>query len=230
VVVVSVADAGVVSTSETDPLMPADIVLLLIIRHTVIETSPKVDVADKVLVLAKVKLPAPLLSGSAGAEKSPESIVKLVLTAISPLAVRKKALNVEFPVSKIILPPELISNVVEILLLFAGVIPSIFTFPFEPLPSVMVLAVVLSVYHGDNNKVVMTHYYAFGNQPRMKLAKTGDSKTVKFDFLDGSNSGSHMHQLTLKWVGSNHLTHEWVFHQNGKPAHTAKFYLHRIAM
>jgi hypothetical protein len=89
---------------------------------------------------------------------------------------------------------------------------------------------MLSVYHGDGDKVVMTHYCAFGNQPRMKMAKTGDSKVIKFDFLDGSNSGdSHMHQLTLKWVGSNHLKHEWVFHQNGKPAHTAKFDLRRTA-
>jgi hypothetical protein len=87
---------------------------------------------------------------------------------------------------------------------------------------------MLSVYHGDGDKVVMTHYCAFGNQPRMELTKTEDSNTVKFDFLDGSNSGdSHMHQLTLKWISANHLKHEWVFHQNGKPAHTAKFDLHR---
>jgi len=39
-----------------------------------------------------------------------------------------------------------------------------------------------------------------------------------------------MHELTLKWVGSDHLKHEWVFHQNGKPAHTAKFDLKRTAM
>ena len=38
---------------------------------------------------------------------------------------------------------------------------------------------MLSVYHGDGDKVVMTHYCAFGNQPRMKMAKTGNSKTIK---------------------------------------------------
>lgn len=89
---------------------------------------------------------------------------------------------------------------------------------------------MLSVYHGDGNQVVMTHYCAFGNQPRMKMAKINNANTVKFDFLDGSNSGSHMHQLTLEWESFDHIKHEWVFHQNGKPAHTANFDLHRTSM
>ena len=38
---------------------------------------------------------------------------------------------------------------------------------------------MMSVYHVDSDKVIMTYYCAFGNQPRMRMAKIGDSKTVK---------------------------------------------------
>ena len=87
---------------------------------------------------------------------------------------------------------------------------------------------MLSVYHGQGDNVVMTHYCAFGNQPKMAMVKSDDSNTIRFSYIDsGTANDAHMHQLTLKWVSADHLTQEWVFHQNGKPAHTAKFDLHR---
>ena len=91
---------------------------------------------------------------------------------------------------------------------------------------------MFSIYHGDTNRVLMTHYCAFGNQPRMKMVKTNRPNTYKFVYMDGTSIRSikdpHMHQLTLTMLNKNHITHEWVFYENGKPAQTVTFNLKRV--
>ena len=86
---------------------------------------------------------------------------------------------------------------------------------------------MLTVYHGDKGGLVMTHYCAMGNQPRMRLKKSNSPKTFKFVFVDGTSMESagdpHMHQLTMTIVDKNHLTHEWVFYQDSKPKETVRF-------
>ena len=86
---------------------------------------------------------------------------------------------------------------------------------------------MLSLYHGDKGRILMTHYCALGNQPRMKLAKSDDPNVLKFVFLDGTNMKSlkdpHMHQLTLTLSGKDKLTHEWVFFEDGKKQKIVRF-------
>jgi hypothetical protein len=90
---------------------------------------------------------------------------------------------------------------------------------------------MLSIYHGQKNHLMMTHYCAFGNQPRMKTESSGDKGSLKFVFLDGTNSRSmdepHMHQLTLSLVNKEQLIHEWVFFDKGKSSQVVKFEFHR---
>lgn len=86
---------------------------------------------------------------------------------------------------------------------------------------------MLTVYHGDKGGLVMTHYCAMGNQPRMRLEKSNSPKTFKFVFVDGTSMESsgdpHMHQLTMTIVDENHLTQEWISYADGKPAETVRF-------
>jgi hypothetical protein len=62
---------------------------------------------------------------------------------------------------------------------------------------------MLSVYHMDKGNLLMTHYCAIGNQPRMKLnAKKSTPQELVFEFDGGTNFNprrdKHMHSLTLK--------------------------------
>ena len=90
---------------------------------------------------------------------------------------------------------------------------------------------MLTVYHGDKGGLVMTHYCAMGNQPRMRLKKSDNPKTFKFVFADGTSMKSagdpHMHQLTMTIVDKNHMTHEWVMYADGKPQETVRLILER---
>jgi hypothetical protein len=61
---------------------------------------------------------------------------------------------------------------------------------------------MLSVYHLDRDRLLMTHYCALGNQPRMKLNPRKSTATeLAFDFDGGTNLNphrdAHMHSLTL---------------------------------
>lgn len=62
---------------------------------------------------------------------------------------------------------------------------------------------MISVYHMDKGNLLMTHYCALGNQPRMKLnAKKSTAQELVFDFAGGTNFNprrdKHMHSLTMK--------------------------------
>lgn len=81
---------------------------------------------------------------------------------------------------------------------------------------------MLTVYHLDGNRLLLTHYCVAGNQPRME-ATAFDSQTgeLRFKFLDATNLASpaagHMHNVTLHFVDNNHLSAEWQFFENGQP-------------
>ena len=61
---------------------------------------------------------------------------------------------------------------------------------------------MLSIYHMDKGRLLMTHYCALGNQPRMKLnTRKSTASELVFDFDGGTNLNPrrdlHMHSLTL---------------------------------
>lgn len=78
---------------------------------------------------------------------------------------------------------------------------------------------------------MMTHYCAFGNQPRMKAEANGNKGALKFILIDGASVDSinepHMHQLTLTFINKDQLSHEWVFFDKGKSSQVVKFDFHR---
>jgi hypothetical protein len=92
---------------------------------------------------------------------------------------------------------------------------------------------MITVYHLDGNRLLLTHYCEEGNQPRMQAASF-DPKTneIDFSFLDATNLASpeagHMHHAVLKLHGPNELAENWTFNQGGKPAFTVPVLYHRV--
>lgn len=78
---------------------------------------------------------------------------------------------------------------------------------------------MVTMYHMDGNRLLMTHYCAAHNQPRMTAEVSADGKTIAFDFLDGTNlskTGGYMRSMVLTVKDQNHITEKWTFLQDGK--------------
>jgi hypothetical protein len=93
--------------------------------------------------------------------------------------------------------------------------------------SVQDMPEMLTVYYLDGNRLLLTHYCAAGNQPRLE-AKSFDPQTgeLRFQFLDATNltsaNAGHMHNVTLRLLDNNHLSSEWQFFENGQQKFTEK--------
>jgi len=89
---------------------------------------------------------------------------------------------------------------------------------------------MISMFHLDGDRLLMTHYCAVGNQPRMQASASPDGKTLTFNFVDATNLSSpdagHMRKMILTVLDENHHTEEWIFVDHGKE-HKAVFDLRR---
>lgn len=89
---------------------------------------------------------------------------------------------------------------------------------------------MITIYHLDGDKLQLTHYCAAQNQPKMQFAAGKDASVLKFNFLSGTNmkpTDAHMHNLTMRFVGADHIVSEWAFYSGGKASNVAKFDMHR---
>lgn len=91
---------------------------------------------------------------------------------------------------------------------------------------------MISMFHMDNDRLLLTHYCAVGNQPRMQAAVSSNGKVITFTYVDATNlatpDSAHMQQMILTVIDDNHHTEEWVFAGQGKE-HRVLFDLHRKA-
>jgi hypothetical protein len=93
---------------------------------------------------------------------------------------------------------------------------------------------MVTVYHLDGVRLMLTHYCHSGNQPRME-ASSFDPKTnqIDFAFLDVTNLASsndgHMHQAVIMFDNPDQFTEKWTFYVNGKPAMTVPITYHRAS-
>jgi len=83
---------------------------------------------------------------------------------------------------------------------------------------------MVTMFHPDGKRLLMTHYCGAGNQPRMVGTASPDGKTITFNFLDATNLAAaqpgHMGRLVVTLVDANHHTEEWEFMGNdGKQMH-----------
>jgi hypothetical protein len=77
---------------------------------------------------------------------------------------------------------------------------------------------MITMFHMDGDRLLMTHYCGAGNQPRMKVISS-DAKSVSFEFFDGTNIGpgdGHMQHVTFTEPDADHHVEEWVFLDHGK--------------
>ncbi|HUK23347.1 MAG TPA: hypothetical protein VLV49_02115 [Terriglobales bacterium] len=79
---------------------------------------------------------------------------------------------------------------------------------------------MITMFHLDGSRLLLTHYCGSGNQPRMVGTASPDGKTITFDFLDATNLASpdaaHMHRLVITMPDANHHTEAWTYVDHGK--------------
>ena len=79
---------------------------------------------------------------------------------------------------------------------------------------------MITMFHLDGDRLLMTHYCSAGNQPRMVASASPDGKTFTFSFLDATNvatpDAAHMHRLVISMPDATHHTEEWVYNDHGK--------------
>jgi hypothetical protein len=79
---------------------------------------------------------------------------------------------------------------------------------------------MISMFTLDGDRVLLTHYCAAGNQPRMVASASPDGKTITFDFLDATNlatpDAGRMTRMVLSMPDANHHTEEWIYTDHGK--------------
>ena len=91
---------------------------------------------------------------------------------------------------------------------------------------------MISMYHMDGDRLMMTHYCGAGNQPRMRAGQvSADPREITFTFQDATNLPSpdagHMVGLALAWQSKDRITHVWTWREKGKPDMNEKFELVR---
>lgn len=89
-----------------------------------------------------------------------------------------------------------------------------------------------TLYVRDGDDVVLVHFCASGNHPKMR-SRMGENGEVVFDFDGAINfdptKAAHMHDARFAFVGPDELTSRWQFWDGGKPAkHVADFHLKRV--
>jgi hypothetical protein len=92
---------------------------------------------------------------------------------------------------------------------------------------------MMTVYHLDGDRLILTHYCMAGNQPRMQ-ARSFDARTgeLKFEFLDATNlatqDAGHMRNVTLRLIDNDRMTSAWEFYEGGRSKMTESFEYSRI--
>ncbi|MBZ5640223.1 MAG: hypothetical protein LAO51_15870 [Acidobacteriia bacterium] len=90
---------------------------------------------------------------------------------------------------------------------------------------------MVTMYHLDGSKLMLTHYCGAGNQPRMVAKPSADPNKLTFAYLDATNLKSpddgHMNGLTVTFEGPDSITQAWAWKANGKES-TDVFKYHRL--
>ncbi|MEK7317262.1 MAG: hypothetical protein AAB011_13865 [Candidatus Eisenbacteria bacterium] len=77
--------------------------------------------------------------------------------------------------------------------------------------------VMVNLYHPDGDAVVMTHYCASGNQPRMRCAKDGASLAFTLaDITNWKKGEARMSAVTVTLIDADHMRQDWVTDEAGK--------------
>ena len=79
---------------------------------------------------------------------------------------------------------------------------------------------MMTMYHRDGERLLLTHYCMAGNQPRMQARYDRAKSEIVFDFVDATNltspEATHMHNVTIRFVDDNQIETAWQLYQKGK--------------
>jgi len=80
---------------------------------------------------------------------------------------------------------------------------------------------MLTLIHPDGDRLLLTHFCAAKNQPRLVLTRASDDgKEFTFEFLDATNLASrdvgHMDQVTFTFDADDNYTERWMWYSKGK--------------
>jgi len=92
---------------------------------------------------------------------------------------------------------------------------------------------MVTLFHLDGDRLILTHYCMAGNQPRMRVESFDPQKrTFAFTFLDATNlktpNDGHMRRVVYQIVDENHFHSRWTFYQDQKVAFDEEFRYTRI--
>ena len=91
---------------------------------------------------------------------------------------------------------------------------------------------MLSVYYLERGELVLTHYCAMGNQPRMKLVAGGGEGELRFDFAGGANldaaTSTHIHGGRIAIPEPDRFDADWYVWAQGKQSDTKRVFMTRI--
>jgi len=92
---------------------------------------------------------------------------------------------------------------------------------------------MLTLFHLDGERLLLTHYCVAGNQPRMQArAFNPETGELEFRLLDATNLASpnagHMHNVKIRLVDADHLITEWQFYENGQSKFTESTQFTRV--
>jgi hypothetical protein len=79
---------------------------------------------------------------------------------------------------------------------------------------------MMTMYHLDGSRVILTHYCVAKNQPRLVAREIGDEgRSVTFAFLDATGIASrdegHMDQAIISFQDADHFTSRWSWYEGG---------------
>jgi hypothetical protein len=90
---------------------------------------------------------------------------------------------------------------------------------------------MVTMYYQEGPDLILTHYCAMGNQPRMRAEPPTDASKLEFKFAGGSNinpgKDMHMHDLTLTFVDADRVRAEWTLYRDGQQSGVKTFDLKR---
>lgn len=89
----------------------------------------------------------------------------------------------------------------------------------------------VTLYYGDGDSLMLTHYCALGNQARMAAQPESNEGQVAFACVGPSNVKSedegHMHKMDMTISDKDHIKVKWTMYQNGKEIQNYPFDLKR---
>ncbi|MCP4200990.1 MAG: hypothetical protein GY769_03560 [bacterium] len=91
---------------------------------------------------------------------------------------------------------------------------------------------MINMYHLDGDDLVLTHYCAGGNQPRMRLDREASSAdSFVFEFSGGTNLDpavdEHIHSASIRMLEDGRLDSVWQAHSGGEQVGEMAFHLSR---